>query len=43
VVVGSAAIEVIQKALDAGRDPVPELAAFVKSLRDALDGARPSP
>jgi tryptophan synthase alpha chain len=42
VVVGSAAIEVIQKATAAGKDPVPELAAFVKSLRAALDGS-PSP
>jgi tryptophan synthase alpha chain len=36
VVVGSAAIEVIQKAVDAKRDPVPELAAFVRALRAAV-------
>ena len=38
VVVGSAAVEVVAKATAAKRDPVPELAAFVRSLRDALDG-----
>ncbi|HXU05358.1 MAG TPA: tryptophan synthase subunit alpha [Polyangia bacterium] len=37
VVVGSAAVEVIEKAVAAKRDPVPDLAAFVRSLRDALD------
>jgi tryptophan synthase alpha chain len=36
VVVGSAAVEVVQNAVAAKRDPVPELAAFVRSLRDAL-------
>jgi tryptophan synthase alpha chain len=36
VVVGSAAVEVVAKAVAAGRDPVPELGAFVRSLRDAL-------
>jgi tryptophan synthase alpha chain len=36
VVVGSAAVEIVDKAVAAGRDPVPELAAFVRSLRDAL-------
>ena len=38
VVVGSAAVEVVEKAVAAGRDPVPDLTAFVRSLRDALDG-----
>ena len=33
VVVGSAAVDVIRKALDARRDPVPELSAFVRALR----------
>ena len=36
VVVGSAAVEVVEKAVAAKKDPVPELAAFVRSLRDAL-------
>jgi tryptophan synthase alpha chain len=36
VVVGSAAVEVVRKAVEAGRDPVPDLAAYVKSLRAAL-------
>ena len=36
VVVGSAAVEIVDKAVAAGRDPVPELGAFVRSLRDAL-------
>jgi tryptophan synthase alpha chain len=36
VVVGSAAVEVVEKAVAAGRDPVPDLEAFVRSLRDAL-------
>ena len=39
VVVGSATVEVVEKAVAAKRDPVPDLAAFVRSLRDALDGA----
>jgi tryptophan synthase alpha chain len=39
VVVGSAAVEVVEKAVAAKKDPVPELTAFVRSLRDALDGA----
>jgi tryptophan synthase alpha chain len=33
VVVGSAAVEIVRKAVEAKRDPVPELAAFVKALR----------
>jgi tryptophan synthase alpha chain len=36
VVVGSAAVEIVEKAVAAGRDPVPELSAFVRSLRDAV-------
>ena len=36
VVVGSAAVEVVEKAVSEGRDPVPELGAFVRSLRAAL-------
>jgi tryptophan synthase alpha chain len=36
VVVGSAAVEVVRKAVEAKRDPVPELAAFVKALRAAV-------
>jgi tryptophan synthase alpha chain len=38
VVVGSAAVEIVQKAAAAGRDPVPDLTVFVASLRDALNG-----
>ena len=38
VVVGSAAVEVVEKAVAAKRDPVPDLTAFVRSLRDALEG-----
>jgi tryptophan synthase alpha chain len=38
VVVGSAAVEIVAKAAAAGNDPVPEVTAFVRSLRDALDG-----
>ena len=36
VVVGSAAVDLVHKAVEAGRDPVPELAAFVKSLRAVM-------
>jgi tryptophan synthase alpha chain len=36
VVVGTAAVRVIEGATKAGRDPVPELEAFVASLRAAL-------
>jgi len=39
VVVGSAAVEVVQQAVAAGRDPVPALGAFVRSLRAALGPA----
>jgi tryptophan synthase alpha chain len=33
VAVGTAAVEVVRKAIEAKRDPVPELSAFVRSLR----------
>lgn len=36
VVVGSAAVRIIEAASAAGRDPVPELDSFVRSLSDAL-------
>jgi tryptophan synthase alpha chain len=36
VVVGTAAVEVVQRAVAAGRDPVPDLAAFVTTLRAAV-------
>jgi tryptophan synthase alpha chain len=36
VVVGTAAVDVVKKAVDAKRDPVPELAAFVRALRAAV-------
>jgi tryptophan synthase alpha chain len=36
VVVGTAAVEVVRKAVEAKRDPVPDLTAFVKSLRAAV-------
>ena len=36
VVVGSAAVEIVEKAAAAGRDPVPEMTAFVRGLRDAV-------
>jgi tryptophan synthase alpha chain len=36
VAVGSAAVDLVDKAVAAGRDPVPELAGFVRSLRDAV-------
>jgi tryptophan synthase alpha chain len=36
VVVGSAAVDLVREAVDAGRDPVPELATFVRSLRAAV-------
>ena len=38
VVVGSAAVKVIEAAVAAGRDPVPALEAFVAGLRAALQG-----
>ena len=39
VVVGSAAVQLVEKAVAAGRDPAIELAAFVRSLRDAIAAA----
>jgi tryptophan synthase alpha chain len=39
VVVGSAAVATVDAARIAGRDPVPDLEAFVRSLRAALDGS----
>jgi tryptophan synthase alpha chain len=33
VAVGSAAVEIVRKAVEAKRDPVPELSTFVKALR----------
>jgi len=36
VVVGSAAVEIIDRASADKRDPVPEMTAFVRSLRDAV-------
>jgi tryptophan synthase alpha chain len=38
VVVGSAAVRIIERAQQAGRDPVPELEAYVAELRGALQG-----
>ncbi|HEY2900318.1 MAG TPA: tryptophan synthase subunit alpha [Polyangia bacterium] len=38
VVVGSAAVQLVEKAVAAGRDPAIELGAFVRSLRDAIAG-----
>ena len=37
VVVGSAAVATVDAARTAGRDPVPDLEAFVRGLRAALD------
>jgi tryptophan synthase alpha chain len=37
VVVGSAAVKIVERAAALGRDPVPEMEAFVSSLRAALD------
>jgi tryptophan synthase alpha chain len=36
VAVGTAAVEIVEKAAAAGRDPVPEMTAFVRGLRDAV-------
>jgi tryptophan synthase alpha chain len=36
VAVGSAAVEIVERAVAAGRDPVPDMTDFVRSLRDAL-------
>jgi tryptophan synthase alpha chain len=38
VVVGSAAVEIIDRAAADKRDPVPEMTAFVRSLRQAVGG-----
>lgn len=38
VVVGSAAVEIVDRAAAAKRDPVPEMSAFVRSLRQAVAG-----
>jgi len=40
VVVGSAAVEIVEKAAAAGRDPIPEMTAFVRSLRDGISGVK---
>jgi len=39
VVVGSAAVEIVERAAAAKRDPVPEMSAFVRSLRQAVVGS----
>ncbi len=36
VVVGSAAVEIAARGAETGRDPIPEMTAFVRSLRDAI-------
>ena len=36
VVVGSAAVEIVRKAVEAKRDPVPDLTAFVRALREVV-------
>lgn len=36
VVVGSAAVEIVERSAAAGRDPIPEMTSFVRSLRDAI-------
>jgi tryptophan synthase alpha chain len=41
VVVGSAAVRTIEQAIAAGRDPVPELSAYVRELRAALGAPAP--
>jgi tryptophan synthase alpha chain len=38
VAVGSAAVRLVERAAAAGRDPVPELANFVRALADAIKG-----
>ena len=38
VVVGSAAVEIVDRAAAEKRDPVPEMTAFVRSLRQAVGG-----
>jgi tryptophan synthase alpha chain len=39
VVVGSAAVEIVDRAAAEKRDPVPEMTAFVRSLRQAVGGS----
>jgi tryptophan synthase alpha chain len=39
VVVGSAAVEIVDRAAAEKRDPVPEMSAFVRSLRQAVGGS----
>jgi tryptophan synthase alpha chain len=40
IVVGSAAVEIVERGAREGRDPVPEMTAFVRSLRDAVGTGR---
>jgi tryptophan synthase alpha chain len=40
VVVGSAAVEIVDRAAAEKRDPVPEMGAFVRALRQAVGGSR---
>ncbi|MES1209458.1 MAG: tryptophan synthase subunit alpha [Pseudomonadota bacterium] len=40
VVVGSAAVEIVARAAETGRDPIPEMTAFVRSLRDAITNVK---
>ena len=40
VVVGSAAVEIVARGAEAGRDPIPEMTAFVGSLRDAITNVK---
>jgi tryptophan synthase alpha chain len=40
VVVGSAAVEIVERSAATGRDPIPEMTAFVRSLRDAIAGVK---
>ncbi len=39
VVVGAAAVEIVERAAAEKRDPVPEMSAFVRSLRQAVGGS----
>ena len=40
VVVGSAAVRLVEQSISAGRDPVPELAAFVRELAGAIQAPK---
>jgi tryptophan synthase alpha chain len=40
VVVGSAAVEIVERAATEKRDPVPEMGAFVRSLREAVGAVK---